>query len=240
MGRGKYSPVCPHANANHAFDRNCRGQVPPTYEPGVDTWDDQVHFADYDGHGFDRYGYSAFAADGTFAGHGGGVDRLGHTELEYLGMDDTAWYLVHDLIDASVLSRYSPGVILDAGAGMSIKETAKQRRERETAEAEAAAARWEVGRPMRLLVAMARARDLGAEAYVYIRHGDIIHYLFDLPDEGLLTDPVQELGEHLMGVIEARLDAMDQERQRMQRLARVRQEVIARLTPEELEALGLD
>lgn len=120
------------------------------------------------------------------------------------------------------------------------KETARQRRERERQEQLAAEVRWEAERPMRLMHAMARARDLGAEAYVYHRYDDVLYYLFDLPEEeGLLTDPVVELSEHLMGVIETRLEHLVQQRRRAQHLAQVRKDLVARLTDEEREALGL-
>lgn len=123
---------------------------------------------------------------------------------------------------------------------MATKETAKQRRERERQEQLAAEALWEAERPMRLMHAMARARDLGAEAYVYHRYEDVLYYLFDLSEEeGLLTDPVVELSEHLMGVIEARLDHIAQQRKRAQHLARIKEDLIARLSDDEREALGL-
>lgn len=122
---------------------------------------------------------------------------------------------------------------------MSTRETVKQRRDRERSEREEAEARWEAQRPMRLMHAMARARGHGAEAHVYHRHDSILHYFFDLPEEGSLTDPVDELGEHLMRVIEARLDHMDQQRWRAIRMSALRQDVLRRLTAEEIEALGL-
>lgn len=120
------------------------------------------------------------------------------------------------------------------------KETARQRRERERQEHLAAEARWEANRPLRLMHAMARARDLDVEAYVYHRHEDVLHYLFDLPDDGRMTDPVVELSEHLMGMIETRLEHLVQKRRRIQHLAQVRKELVARLTDEEREALGIN
>ncbi len=86
MGQGKYSPRCPNANKNYEYKFNCFGEMPPDYDPASDVYDEQLHFADYDDEGFDRYGYSAFNANGEFVGHGKGIDRLGYREMDYICM----------------------------------------------------------------------------------------------------------------------------------------------------------
>ena len=86
MSQGKYSPRCPHANKGYDFKYNAKREIPPSYTPGVDTHDEEIHFANYDEEGFDSYGYSAYYADGTYAGIGSGIDRLGYTESDYLSM----------------------------------------------------------------------------------------------------------------------------------------------------------
>lgn len=96
MSQGKYSPCLPtHMKGFEYFDRNADGDIPPNYDPTKDTYDERVHFGDYDPEGFDRYGYSAFDASGAFVGLGNGVDRLGHTEMEYLEMSVDEFYDCH-------------------------------------------------------------------------------------------------------------------------------------------------
>jgi hypothetical protein len=120
------------------------------------------------------------------------------------------------------------------------KETAKERRARETREAQEAEARWEAEKPMRLLTALAHARDLGIEtAYVHHRH-DVMCYAFTLPSGNEFYDTVAELSEHVMLMIERDLNEVVEERARRERLYRLKEEVLARLSPEEREALGFD
>ena len=87
MSQGKYSPRCPHAgDITYEYKFNCRGELPPPYDHTRDTYDEQIHFDNYDDEGYDRYGYSCFDIDGVYVGLGAGVDRLGYTELDYLQM----------------------------------------------------------------------------------------------------------------------------------------------------------
>lgn len=86
MGQGKYSPVCPHANTNYDYHFNAKGEIPPSYDHKVDTWNEEIHFGDYDSDGYDRYGYSAYDANKRFVGTGNGIDRLGNTEMDYMSM----------------------------------------------------------------------------------------------------------------------------------------------------------
>lgn len=91
MSRGKYSPNLPTGSFNFDyFCYNAKGETPPIFKKG-DTYDEEVHFGDYDEDGFDMYGYSAYDAAGTFVGAGNGVDRNGITEMEYLAMSDDEW-----------------------------------------------------------------------------------------------------------------------------------------------------
>ena len=83
MSYGKYSPTITRELANRSFNEFCynaKGELPPS------TWDvycEEIHFGNYDKDGFDSYGYSAYDADGNYAGIGSGVDRDGITEYEY-------------------------------------------------------------------------------------------------------------------------------------------------------------
>jgi len=93
MSRGKYSPRTPHArDDNYEYKYTCYGKIPEPYDHTIDVYDQRIHFDNYDDEGFDRYGYSAFDINGEYVGPGAGVDRLGHTELDYLSMDDRDWY----------------------------------------------------------------------------------------------------------------------------------------------------
>lgn len=80
MSRGKYSPA-PLSTGPYVF--NAYGDTPPEH-PGAALYDTKIHYGDYDAAGYDSYGYSAWYADGKFAGHGSGVDLYGYTEDDYL------------------------------------------------------------------------------------------------------------------------------------------------------------
>jgi hypothetical protein len=99
MSQGKYSPSRPQRDGEYEYKFNCRGQVPPDYDHTKDVFDTQLHFGDYDEEGFDRYGYSAFDADGEYVGGGNGVDRLGYTEMEYLQRSFDEPEDVWDMVD---------------------------------------------------------------------------------------------------------------------------------------------
>lgn len=93
MSKGKYSPTVYSMDQRHVeFDKNCYGKPCVEWskevaESGV-VFDEKTMFGNYDEEGYDSYGYSAFYADGTYAGIGSGVDRRGFTELDYLAMSD--------------------------------------------------------------------------------------------------------------------------------------------------------
>ena len=93
MSRGKYSPILPQGKQ---YIHNCYGQTPAPWskeiaESGI-HYDELTMFDDYDDEGYDRYGYSCFDANGEYAGTGGGVDRAGYTENDYLAMSDDEWF----------------------------------------------------------------------------------------------------------------------------------------------------
>lgn len=119
-------------------------------------------------------------------------------------------------------------------------ETARERRERIAREAAEAELRWESERPMRLLNALARANDLGiAGCGMSHRYDGVLYYQFQFNDWQIYADPFVELSEHAMRCIEDEITSIEQRRNRDLRLRKLRDEVIARLTDEEREALGL-
>jgi hypothetical protein len=93
MSKGKYSPTMYKLDTSKTvYDKNCFGKKATKWskdlaEKGV-QFDEKTMFENYDSEGFDSYGYSAFSSDGEYLGIGSGVDRLGHTEFEYLCMSD--------------------------------------------------------------------------------------------------------------------------------------------------------
>ena len=88
MSKGKYSPTLTRAMiANDDYRYNADKQIAPDFIKGQ-VFDERLHDGSYDHEGFDRYGYSAFLADGTFIGTGQGIDRAGYTEDEYLSMSN--------------------------------------------------------------------------------------------------------------------------------------------------------
>lgn len=128
-----------------------------------------------------------------------------------------------------------------------IKETAAERRAREAVEAREAQARWEAERSDRLLRALARAHDLGVDAYVNHRYDNVLYYCFRFPGSAhsmsayaeTYCDPVSQMMEHQMGYIENDLDVLAQAEVKRRRLDEVRAQTLATLTDEQKEALGL-
>lgn len=88
MSRGKYSP---NYVRNKEYIYNCYGELPAPYNLETDTYDEKIHFADYDDEGYDSYGYSAFDTDRNYVGIGQGIDRNGYTEDQYMSMTDDEW-----------------------------------------------------------------------------------------------------------------------------------------------------
>jgi hypothetical protein len=121
------------------------------------------------------------------------------------------------------------------------KETVAQRRARETRtrEADDRYMLWEAEKPMRLLCALARANDLEVEARVYYRADNILYYEFKFSGYDYYHEPVVELGESIMDLINQELDSIEAKRAKKRRLRQVKEELLARLSDEEREALGL-
>ena len=131
-----------------------------------------------------------------------------------------------------------------------IKETATQRRARERQELVRAQQereqKFEAEKSTRLLHALARADRLGVVANVFYRYEDVLIYQFDFSQVNLpnsldtFCDTVAELSEWMMDSIENQLKLVEEARDRGKRLANLKKEVLARLTDEEREALGLN
>ncbi len=86
MSYGKYSPTLPKHEREYIY--NAKGEIPAPWskdlqEQGIE-YDEETMFGDYDSEGYDRYGYSAYTADGKFVGLGQGIDREGMTENDHL------------------------------------------------------------------------------------------------------------------------------------------------------------
>ena len=124
---------------------------------------------------------------------------------------------------------------------MTKRETAMQRRFREAAEAQEAAEKWASEKYIRLLNALAIAEDLGLNAGVCNRYDNVVYYSFGFDDDGydIISDPVLELEEWKMQNIESRLNEIKEEQAKQRRLHAIREEVLAKLTDEEREALGI-
>lgn len=96
MSYAKYSPtVSAEYVEKTSFDFNCFGRKPAPWTPAMieagAKYDEKTMYAAYDAEGYDCYGYSAFLADGTYC-FGGGVDRAGRTEAEYLELHSAEEY----------------------------------------------------------------------------------------------------------------------------------------------------
>jgi phytoene/squalene synthetase len=130
------------------------------------------------------------------------------------------------------------------------KETAAQRRKREREELNRAQQereqKFEAEKSTRLLHALARAHDLKIDAQMFYRYDNVLYYDFDFSRIGLpnildtFCDTVAELSEWMMDSIENQLKLVEESRDRSKRLANLKKEVLARLTDEEREALGLN
>lgn len=119
------------------------------------------------------------------------------------------------------------------------KETKSQLIARVAQEANERDVLWEAEKPMRLLHALARANDLEVGARVYYRADNILYYEFKFDGYTQYYDPVIELGESTMGLIDQELDELEAKRAKERRLRQVKEELLARLSDEEREALGL-
>lgn len=128
------------------------------------------------------------------------------------------------------------------------KETPAQKRRRreklEIAEREREQ-KFEAEKSTRLLHALARAYNQGVGAQVFYRYEDVLYYEFDFSHISLpnsmdaFCDTVAELSEWMMDSIENQLKLVEESRDRSKRLENIKKEVLARLTDEEREALGV-
>jgi hypothetical protein len=118
-----------------------------------------------------------------------------------------------------------------------VKETAAERRAREAAEARASQEKWLAERSDRLLKAMARAAGLYVSAEVRYSE-DELYYRFALSGCDK-WEPVSTLEEWTMICIEEELERRLKEEQRKEYLKTVKAELMATLTDEQKEALGL-
>jgi hypothetical protein len=121
------------------------------------------------------------------------------------------------------------------------KETAAERRAREAEEVKAREAKWEAEKPMRLLMALARANELNIDAVMCYAGADdhVLYYSFIFGGWNSYSDPYVKLGEGTMECIENELANIAAKRAKERRLRQVKEELLARLTDEEREALGL-
>jgi hypothetical protein len=71
------------------------------------------------------------------------------------------------------------------------------------------------------------------------KHDGVLYYSFNFGGWNVYTDPFVELGELTMQNIENELADIEAKRAKERRLRQVKEELLARLTDEEREALGL-
>ena len=121
----------------------------------------------------------------------------------------------------------------------------KQRREKVAMEQEAMEQKFQAEKSTRLLHAIAKAQSLGVEAHVYYNSSNELYYEFDFSNINLpnsldvFCDPYEELSSWTMDSIENQLQMVHDLKYKKERLNALKKEVLARLTDEEKEALGL-
>lgn len=119
------------------------------------------------------------------------------------------------------------------------KETAATRRAREAVEARASQLTWEAERHGRMIRALARAQNLGLDTFLHPK-GEDVHIRICSNDLGTCHDVcMNELSVWDMQCIERDLNEREDELAREQHLREVRKQVLAKLTDEEREALGV-
>jgi hypothetical protein len=130
-----------------------------------------------------------------------------------------------------------------------VRETAAQWRQRNLAALNQARQereqKWGSEKSTRLLHALARAHDQGVDAQMFYRYDNVLYYEFNfsritLPNIlDMFYGGVAELSEGEMIIIENQLKLVEESRDRSKRLENIKKEVLARLTDEEREALGV-
>jgi hypothetical protein len=121
------------------------------------------------------------------------------------------------------------------------KQTAAQRAAERVLAAQRAQnqeAVWQAHKHERLIQALAQAHHLDVPAQVYMRYDDVVYYHFRFEDV-TYSDPVVELSEHMMSVIEQALMEIKQARERKQALRQVYDDLMQELSPEQQEALRM-
>jgi hypothetical protein len=242
MSRGKYSPNLPRSKE---FIYNCYGQPPMPWNKALAdigaTYDELTMFANYDDEGFDSYGYSVFDRFGTYSGIGGGVDRNGYTEYEYLFMTDEKW----EDVQWNLTINSEPDTIhvltLKQEKEMT-KETKAQRDARFDAEREARLVKEVAEYPQRLMAVLARA----AKAYFELTVSDNKFQLTNRNDRydytSLAYSHSSESQEQLES-LEYDLDRHEEKMAEQKRLAEVKAQALRKVnelfTAEERELLNL-
>jgi hypothetical protein len=242
MSRGKYSPNLPRGKE---FIYNCYGQPPMPWNKALAdigaTYDELTMFANYDDEGFDSYGYSAFDRFGTYSGIGGGVDRNGYTEYEYLFMTDEKW----EDVQWNLTINSEPDTIhvltLKQEKEMT-KETKAQRDARFDAEREAKLTKEVAEYPQRLMAVLPRA----TKAYFELTVSDNKFQLTNRNDRydyvSLAYSHSSDSQEQLES-LEYDLDRHEEKMAEQKRLAEVKAEALRKVnelfTAEERELLNL-
>jgi hypothetical protein len=129
------------------------------------------------------------------------------------------------------------------------KETATQCRARERQELVRAQQereqKFEAEKSTRLLHALARAYDQGVKAVMFYGYDNVLYYNFNFSNINLpsqqhtFCDTVAALSVWEMDSIENQLKLVEESRDRSKRLENIKNELLARLSDEEREALGI-
>ena len=205
------------------------------------TYDELTMFANYDDEGFDSYGYSAFDRFGTYSGIGGGVDRNGYTEYEYLFMTDEKW----EDVQWNLTINSEPDTIhvltLKQEKEMA-KETKAQRDARFDAEREARLAKEVAQYPARLMAVLPRATKAHFELTVSDNKFQLTNRN-DRYDYVSLAYSHSSDSQEQLESLEYDLDRHEEKMAEQKRLAEVKAEALRKVnelfTAEERELLNL-
>jgi hypothetical protein len=238
MSRGKYSPNLP---SGKEFIYNCYGKPVTEWDWQTsegDTYDELTMFANYDDEGYDSYGYSAFDRFGTYSGIGGGVDRNGYTEYEYLFMTDEKW----EDVQWNLTINPKPDTI-HTSTHKQEKEMAKETKAQRDARLEAERlAQVEVAKSTytdRMMAVFARATKMNFDLDVKDAKF-IVHDRDSNHREVYSVDPVwSELADSDLYSLEMAVEFKEEVAAERERKANLRATALAKLTAEERELLNL-
>jgi hypothetical protein len=121
------------------------------------------------------------------------------------------------------------------------RETAAEREARYAEEAQAALAKFEAEKPLRLLRVLARAQSHGAATY-FSYDDEIDNASIKIMGHDYkvyLKSDYYGLDEYEFSNIEYQMDALDEELKEKQRLAELKKVALSKLTEEEQQLLGL-